>query len=293
MRRNIIARATIVVSILVLLWSNLYFFNENTKPDNNILIGVPINGVNGARTEFSEPIKEKDDSNLIQLALMNAISIDKPKIADKLPDATIMINDRDIGVSYLSVDVWFDNEKAIFSLGGRDSSTSEARYKETVGDFGEGIINCISKYQNEDSKEAREAEKKVNNISDINMEELKKYKDSYADDGSAVMNILANLPLNTYVSNVKIEKKSCKITVNYYEITVDYKESPDLGLDDYNNFWKDKNPNEVLEKNAALMFSLIKNTDVIEFNVENIGEKNYRYTRDELKEKYGEDFKVQ
>ncbi|MBS6043741.1 MAG: DUF4825 domain-containing protein [Clostridium baratii] len=125
------------------------------------------------------------------------------------------------------------------------------------------------------------------------MKELKKYKDSYADDGSTVMNILANLPLNTYVSNVKIEKKSCKITVNYYEITVDYKESPDLGLDDYNNFWKDKNPNEVLEKNAALMFSLIKNTDFIEFNVENIGEKNYRYTRDELKEKYGEDFKVQ
>lgn len=288
MRRNIIARATIVVSILVLLWSNLYFFNENTKPDNNILIGVPINGVNGARTEFSEPIKEKDDSNLIQLALMNAISIDKPKIADKLPDATIMINDRDIGVSYLSVDVWFDNEKAIFSLGGIDSSTSEARYKEIVGDFGEEIINCISKYQNEDSKEAREAEKKVNNISDINMEELKKYKDSYVGDNSAVINILANLPLNTYVSEL-----SLKTDRKPYEITVNYKENPALGLDDYNNFWKDKNPNEVLEKNAALMFSLIKNTDVIEFNVENIGEKNYKYTRDELKEKYGEDFKVQ
>lgn len=284
MRRNIIARTTIVVSILVLLWSNLYFFNENTKPDNNILIGIPIDGVNGARTEFSEPIKEKDDSNLIQLALMNAISIDKPKIADKLPDATIMINDRDIGVSYLSVDVWFDNEKAIFSLGGRDSSTSEARYKEIVGDFGEEIINCISKYQNEDSKEAREAEKKVNNISDINMEELKKYKDSYVGDNSAVINILSNLPLNTYVSELSLKTD---------EITVNYKENPALGLDDYNNFWKDKNPNEVLEKNAALMFSLIKNTDFIEFNVENIGEKNYRYTRDELKEKYGEDFKVQ
>ncbi|WP_252195418.1 DUF4825 domain-containing protein [Clostridium baratii] len=288
MRRNIIARTTIVVSILVLLWSNLYFFNENTKPDNNILIGVPIDGVNGARTEFSEPIKEKDDSNLIQLALMNAISIDKPKIADKLPDATIMINDRDVGVSYLSVDVWFDNEKAIFSLGGIDSSTSEARYKEIVGDFGEEIINCISKYQNEDSKEAREAEKKVNNISDINMEELKKYKDSYVGDNSAVINILSNLPLNTYVSEL-----SLKTDRKPYEITVNYKENPALGLDDYNNFWKDKNPNEVLEKNAALMFSLIKNTDVIEFNVENIGEKNYKYTRDELKEKYGEDFKVQ
>ncbi|BFK80927.1 hypothetical protein I3900191A7_10720 [Clostridium baratii] len=288
MRRNIIARTTIVVSILVLLWSNLYFFNENTKPDNNILIGIPIDGVNGARTEFSEPIKEKDDSNLIQLALMNAISIDKPKIADKLPDATIMINDRDVGVSYLSVDVWFDNEKAIFSLGGIDSSTSEARYKEIVGDFGEEIINCISKYQNEDSKEAREAEKKVNNISDINMEELKKYKDSYVGDNSAVINILSNLPLNTYVSEL-----SLKTDRKPYEITVNYKENPALGLDDYNNFWKDKNPNEVLEKNAALMFSLIKNTDVIEFNVENIGEKNYKYTRDELKEKYGEDFKVQ
>lgn len=288
MRRNILARAAIVAGALLLLGGNLYFFNENTKPDNNILIGVPINGVNGARTEFSEPIKEKDDSNLIQLALMNAISIDKPKIADKLPDATIMINDRDIGVSYLSVDVWFDNEKAIFSLGGRDSSTSEARYKETVGDFGEEIINCISKYQNEDSKEAREAEKKVNNISDINMEELKKYKDSYVGDNSAVINILANLPLNTYVSEL-----SLKTDRKPYEITVNYKENPALGLDDYNNFWKDKNPNEVLEKNAALMFSLIKNTDVIEFNVENIGEKNYKYTREELKEKYDEDLKVQ
>ncbi|MBT9831543.1 DUF4825 domain-containing protein [Clostridium baratii] len=120
------------------------------------------------------------------------------------------------------------------------------------------------------------------------MEELKKYKDSYVGDNSAVINILSNLPLNTYVSEL-----SLKTDRKPYEITVNYKENPALGLDDYNNFWKDKNPNEVLEKNAALMFSLIKNTDVIEFNVENIGEKNYKYTRDELKEKYGEDFKVQ
>lgn len=287
MRKINLVRGGITAAILLLLGTNCYFFNENKKPDNNILIGVPINGVNGARTEFSEPIKEKDDSNLIQLALMNAISIDKPKIADKLPDATIMINDRDVGVSYLSVDVWFDNEKAIFSLGGIDSFTSEARYKETVGDFGEEIINCISKYQNEDSKEAREAEKKVNNISDINMEELKKYKDSYVGDNSAVINILANLPLNTYVSEL-----SLKTDRKPYEITVNYKESPALGLDDYNSFWKDKNPNEILEKNAALMFSLIKNTDVIEFKVDNIGEKSYKYTREALKEKYGEDFKV-
>lgn len=111
MRKINLVRGGITAAILLLLGTNCYFFNENKKPDNNILIGVPINGVNGARTEFSEPIKEKDDSNLIQLALMNAISIDKPKIADKLPDATIMINDRDVGVSYLSVDVWFDNKK--------------------------------------------------------------------------------------------------------------------------------------------------------------------------------------
>lgn len=48
---------------------------------------------------------------------MSSISIDKLKISNNLPDATIRINDTNKGVIYLFTDVWFDNDKVIFAFG--------------------------------------------------------------------------------------------------------------------------------------------------------------------------------
>ena len=52
-----------------------------------------------------------------------------------------------------------------------------------------------------------------------------------------------------------------------------------------------KKPSEFLEKNAVVLISLIQNADIIEFNVDNVGENSYKYNRKELEKKYGEDLK--
>ena len=64
-----------------------------------------------------------------------------------------------------------------------------------------------------------------------------------------------------------------------------------MGEENYNKFWSDKKVNEFLEKNAVVLLSLIQNADVIEFNVDNIGEKSYKYDRKSLEQKYGGNLK--
>ncbi len=58
-----------------------------------------------------------------------------------------------------------------------------------------------------------------------------------------------------------------------------------------NEFWSSKTINELLEKNAVVLLSLIQNADVIEFNVDEIGEKSYKYDKASLEQKYGGNLK--
>ncbi len=143
MKKISISNIILFIVALLLLGGCLYFFNESRKPDNKIVIGIPANE---EITYYGDAIDSKEDANYIRLALMSSISIDKPEISKKLPDATIRIDDTDIGATYLFTDVWFDNDKVIFALGGKDDPYG-TEYKETVGDFGKDIINYISKYK--------------------------------------------------------------------------------------------------------------------------------------------------
>ena len=52
-----------------------------------------------------------------------------------------------------------------------------------------------------------------------------------------------------------------------------------------------KNINELLEKNAVVLLSLITNADIVEFNIDNTSQKNYRYDREELEQKYNKNLK--
>lgn len=111
-----------------------------------------------------------------------------------------------------------------------------------------------------------------------------KYKDSYVGDNSSVVNILSNLPAHEYGAG-------CSLQTNRkpYEIMVNYNVNRSLGEDNYNKFWKNKKAYELLEKNAVVLLSLIKNVDVIRFNIFNIDKKSY--TRQELEQKYDGDLK--
>ncbi len=109
-----------------------------------------------------------------------------------------------------------------------------------------------------------------------------KYKGTYVGDNSSVGNIIKNLPANEYSAGFSLQTSK-----EPYEITVNYKTNENLGEENYNKFWKDKKVEELLEKNAVILLSLIPNAEIIKFNVDNIGEESYKYNRKNLEQKYG------
>lgn len=133
----------IAVLIAGLGIGNLYFMYESRKPHYKMMIG---NYVNADLIYSGDIVKNKEDAQLIELALMRSTSIRKPEVSNRLPDASISIGDWKVGVAYIMMDVWFDGDKAIFALGGKDSQFG-AEYKESVGTLGADVKHIVSKYQ--------------------------------------------------------------------------------------------------------------------------------------------------
>lgn len=122
--------------------------------------------------------------------------------------------------------------------------------------------------------------------SQIETYDLIKYKDSYVGDNSSVGNIIGKLPGNEYNAGFSLQTDK-----EPYGITINYKAKENLSEDNYNKFWSDKKVTEFLEKNAVVVLALVKNAEIIEFNVDSIGEVNYKYDRKSLEQKYGGNLK--
>ncbi|WP_434284181.1 DUF4825 domain-containing protein [Clostridium botulinum] len=122
----------------------------------------------------------------------------------------------------------------------------------------------------------------IKNTSKVETYDLIKYKGSYVGDNSSVGSIIKNLPANEYSAGFSLQT-----TKEPYEITINYNINKNLGEENYNKFWKDNKVEELLGKNAVVLLSLIPNAEVIKFNVDNIGEKSYKYDRKNLEQKYG------
>ncbi|MDS0526114.1 DUF4825 domain-containing protein [Clostridium sp. SHJSY1] len=125
---------------------------------------------------------------------------------------------------------------------------------------------------------------RVENFSQVNINDLQKYKGSYVGDFSKVESILWKLPANIYKKGISLQTDK-----EPYGITVNYKVNESLGEEDFYNFWQGKDVNKVLEKNAIVILGLISNAENIEFNVDNIVETNYKYNRKDLEKRYGKD----
>ncbi|WAH39216.1 DUF4825 domain-containing protein [Alicyclobacillus dauci] len=108
-----------------------------------------------------------------------------------------------------------------------------------------------------------------------------KYKGTYVGDNSAVGNILSMLPAHNYMAGFSLQTEH-----KPYGITVNYTENQKLGPDNYYDFWNSKKPDELLERNAAALFSLVQNVDSIQFHVQDVG--NFTYNRADLQQKYGD-----
>ncbi|AVP63756.1 DUF4825 domain-containing protein [Clostridium botulinum] len=128
----------------------------------------------------------------------------------------------------------------------------------------------------------KKSKENIKNSSKVETYGLIKYKGTYVGNNSSVGSIIKNLPANEYSAGFSLQT-----TKEPYEITVNYKTNENLGEENYNKFWNDKKANNLLEKNAVVLLYLISNAEIIKFNVENIGEKSYKYDRKNLEQKYG------
>lgn len=124
----------------------------------------------------------------------------------------------------------------------------------------------------------------IEDMSQVEIGELMKYKDSYLGDNSAVGNILLNLPMNRYGSGFSLQTDE-----EPYQLIVKYGPGEESDTKDYNEFWMDKKPVKFLENNAIVLFSLIRNVENIQFNVDNTEENTYEYNRKELEAKFNKD----
>ncbi|MEM1486018.1 hypothetical protein V6615_14280 [Oscillospiraceae bacterium PP1C4] len=143
MMRKKILTVCIVFLVVGLGIGNVYFMYESRKPHYKMMIG---NYVNVDLIYSGNVVNNKEDAQVVELALMRSTSIDKPEVSNRLPDASISISDWNVGMAYMIIDVWFDEDKVIFVLGGNDSQFG-TQYKEVVGTFATDVKHIVSKYQ--------------------------------------------------------------------------------------------------------------------------------------------------
>ena len=99
------------ILVIVLIISNVYLLYESQKSDYEILIGVPVKGEDDSAAvdyQKSKPLTEKEDRNTVLFSLLQARSIEKPKITEQLADAVIMIGDPQADISYAQITLWVD-----------------------------------------------------------------------------------------------------------------------------------------------------------------------------------------
>lgn len=133
----------LLVALLIL--GNVYFYNKTEKIDYAIKIGTPSgSGSSVERTDFSKPLSDKDEANALIFSLMDGISIDKPKVCEKLPNSTIWFDDWNIGATYFIVNLWVDENDIIVET---NVNSSAPTYKKIIGDRATSINNLINKYK--------------------------------------------------------------------------------------------------------------------------------------------------
>ncbi len=125
----------------------------------------------------------------------------------------------------------------------------------------------------------------TNNVQQINLAHLTKYKDSDVGNNLAVFNILSNLPGALYVKQVSLETKKFP-----FGISVDYglRQDTNVKESDLKEYWSEKNTKKIFLNNATTLFILIKNVSTINFNINN---QSFSISREDLKNFYGRDLR--
>jgi hypothetical protein len=133
--------------------------------------------------------------------------------------------------------------------------------------------------------EKTEDYKESSNESNVNVNKLLEYKNSYVGNNSAVGNIISNLPANTYVRGFELQTKS-----KPYEININYKDFENIYVKFENDTSTTISFPHAIKQNAMIIFSLVKNADIVNFNFDN--GVTVTYKRDELLDTYKHDYGV-
>ena len=137
-----------------------------------------------------------------------------------------------------------------------------------------GMVGCNS---NADTNSSVSSDSNEIKETKIDFDKLLKYKDSYIGDNSAVSNIVYNLPGSSY--NTKIELQTAN---EPYELNLSYKKFKYLEVDLGEGEKVKLGFDEVLRKDAYIIFSLVNNVSIINFNID--GKDKITYKKEAIKE---------
>ena len=146
-------KVLLVTFIVLLVLGNIFFYNQTQKLDYSITIGIPIMGEGTYPSMgidfYDEPLSDRNEANLLIFSFMNAVSIDKPKVCEELPNLTVWINDWKNGISYYQVNLWLNENSIIIES---DECGEEPKYKIIDGSNVTELKKVFERYKDKTYK---------------------------------------------------------------------------------------------------------------------------------------------
>ncbi|MEG1409435.1 MAG: hypothetical protein RSD36_06290, partial [Terrisporobacter sp.] len=125
----------------------------------------------------------------------------------------------------------------------------------------------------------------ANKKEEADLDEILKEDGVFTMHNSQICRIISNLEGNLYFSNFESiyyrdhSKTEDKIKVHYSANEV-------LGLDDYMEFWNEKDTKRILLDNATVLMAMADDMKQVEFVLDEKEDKTYIFTREELNKIY-------
>lgn len=116
-----INKNTLMLGILVILlcFSNVYFFRQAQTLDYSIVIGTPTqkgqDGSIGMDFTQSQPLKEQTQMDIVLFSLIRANSIEKEDSTDALPYAILAISSPQKNITHMYVAVWLTDDAVLLA----------------------------------------------------------------------------------------------------------------------------------------------------------------------------------
>lgn len=111
----------VAILIIALIMSNGYFISQSQKLDYVIQIGFPIQSKADSTmaVDFSksQPLKKKEEVNIVLFSLIYADSMEESGEITELPDVVISISDPVENIMYCQVSAWLNDDAIIFKIG--------------------------------------------------------------------------------------------------------------------------------------------------------------------------------